>query len=115
MVKDKRSLTLICMVVGILSVESILVIDKKAEELEAKGFFRRAAARWAEVARNSVTDDEREQAVSHQKRCLRQLEPAQREPDGLYKLRQAASKAEKEMGIDRDRKGRLRRKDNKNA
>ncbi|MFT4273115.1 MAG: PerC family transcriptional regulator [Pantoea sp.] len=92
-----------------------MVTDKKAEELEEKGFFRRAATRWAEVVRNSVTDDEREQAVSHQKRCLRQLEPTQREPDALYKLRHAASKTEKEMGIDRDRKGRLRRRNDNNS
>ncbi|MFA7847826.1 PerC family transcriptional regulator, partial [Escherichia coli] len=36
--------------------------DATAESLEARGLYRRAAARWAEVMRLVNTDKEREQA-----------------------------------------------------
>ncbi|HAW5768682.1 TPA: PerC family transcriptional regulator, partial [Escherichia coli] len=37
-----------------------MIHDSKAEELEAKGLYRRAAARWAEVMQLVNTDKERE-------------------------------------------------------
>lgn len=36
-----------------------MVHDRIAEELEAKGFYRRAAARWGEVMQLVETDKER--------------------------------------------------------
>ncbi|WP_157941613.1 PerC family transcriptional regulator, partial [Escherichia coli] len=36
-----------------------MIHDSKADELEAKGLYRRAAARWAEVMRLVNTDKER--------------------------------------------------------
>lgn len=38
-----------------------MVHDRIAEELEAKGFYRRAAARWGEVMQLVETDKERHQ------------------------------------------------------
>ncbi len=35
-----------------------MIHDSKAEELEAKGLYRRAAARWAEVMQLVNTDKE---------------------------------------------------------
>ncbi|EFH1501319.1 PerC family transcriptional regulator, partial [Escherichia coli] len=40
-----------------------MIRDSKAEELEAKGLYRRATARWAEVMQLVNTDKEREQAA----------------------------------------------------
>ena len=41
-----------------------MIKDSKAEELEAKGLYRRAAARWADVMWLVSTDKEREQVAS---------------------------------------------------
>ncbi len=40
-----------------------MIHDSKAEDLEAKGLYRRAATRWAEIMQQVNTDKEREQAV----------------------------------------------------
>ena len=40
-----------------------MIKDSKAEELEAKGLYRRAAARWADVMWLVSTDKEREQVA----------------------------------------------------
>ncbi|MEK8239024.1 PerC family transcriptional regulator, partial [Escherichia coli] len=40
-----------------------MVHDRIAEELEAKGFYRRAAARWGEVMLLVETDKERHQVT----------------------------------------------------
>lgn len=37
-----------------------MVNDRKAEELEAKGLYRRAATRWQEVMMICAEDDDRE-------------------------------------------------------
>ncbi|EPT5972687.1 PerC family transcriptional regulator, partial [Escherichia coli] len=40
-----------------------MVHDRIAEELESKGFYRRTAARWAEVMMLVETDRERERVA----------------------------------------------------
>ena len=47
-----------------------MIRDKKAEELEAKGLFRRAAARWLDVMAACTEDADREQAKRNRERCL---------------------------------------------
>ncbi len=47
-----------------------MIHDSKAEDLEAKGLYRRAAARWAEVMQQVNTDKEREQAVKRRAECI---------------------------------------------
>ncbi|MBT0974128.1 PerC family transcriptional regulator, partial [Salmonella enterica subsp. enterica serovar 1,4,[5],12:i:-] len=37
-----------------------MIRDRKAEELESKGLYRRAAARWMEVMLLCTEDDDRE-------------------------------------------------------
>lgn len=48
-----------------------MIRDSKAEELETKGLYRRAAARWAEVMQLVNTDKEREQVAKRRAECIR--------------------------------------------
>ncbi|HAO0485930.1 TPA: PerC family transcriptional regulator, partial [Escherichia coli] len=48
-----------------------MVHDRIAEELEAKGLYRRAAARWADVMWLVSTDKEREQVAKRRAECIR--------------------------------------------
>ncbi|GCV19793.1 transcriptional regulator PchE [Escherichia coli] len=48
-----------------------MIHDSKAEALEARGLYRRAAERWAEVIRLVNTDKEREQAAKRRAECIR--------------------------------------------
>lgn len=104
--KSERSPDLIGRVAGILRMESILVTDKKAEELEAKGLFRRAAARWSEVATKCPDEDRRERIMKRQQRCLNQVGRVSLRKNNLSDIREAAIRTEKAMGISLDRKGR---------
>lgn len=56
-----------------------MIRDSKAEELETKGLYRRAAARWAEVMQLVNTDKEREQVAKRRAECIRK---AARPPAG---------------------------------
>lgn len=81
---------------GILMIE-----DSKAESLEARGLYRRAAARWSEVMRLCADDKEREQA---RRRCDECLDKAKRPPAKqvvFADLREAAKETQKRMGLDR--------------
>ncbi|AXM04510.1 PerC family transcriptional regulator [Escherichia fergusonii] len=70
--------------------------DSKAEALEARGLYRRAADRWLDVMMLSTDADDRRQARQCRERCLRN---AQR-PQVTYRGREAATKVQKDMGID---------------
>ena len=48
-----------------------MIKDRKAEELESKGLYRRAAARWAEVMMLADGDKEREHAANRRSECIR--------------------------------------------
>ncbi|MDI5434987.1 PerC family transcriptional regulator, partial [Salmonella enterica subsp. enterica serovar Kentucky] len=48
-----------------------MIRDRKAEELESKGLYRRAAARWAEVMMLADGDKEREHAANRRSECIR--------------------------------------------
>ncbi|EFC8097589.1 PerC family transcriptional regulator, partial [Escherichia coli] len=48
-----------------------MIHDRIAEELEAKGFYRRAAARWGEVMQLVETDKERHQVTMRRLECSR--------------------------------------------
>lgn len=51
----------------------MMIEDSKAFELEARGFYRRAAARWADVIMLVNSDEEREQAVKRRSACIRKV------------------------------------------
>lgn len=48
-----------------------MIGDKKAEELEACGFYRRAAVRWTEVMLSTESDRGREEAAKLRTECIR--------------------------------------------
>ncbi|MBF5186256.1 PerC family transcriptional regulator, partial [Escherichia coli] len=51
-----------------------MVHDRIAEELEAKGFYRRAAARWGEVMQLVETDKERHHITMRRLECSRKAQ-----------------------------------------
>ncbi|EKD9933413.1 PerC family transcriptional regulator [Escherichia coli] len=48
-----------------------MIYDKEAEELEARGLYRRAAARWGEVMMSTMTHKEREKVAKRRAQCIR--------------------------------------------
>ncbi|EGG0481015.1 PerC family transcriptional regulator [Escherichia coli] len=77
-----------------------MVHDRIAEELEAKGFYRRAAARWGEVMQLVETDKERAQAAARRLECSRKAQRPPEPPDDLGALKKAVNRTCAEMGID---------------
>jgi len=76
-----------------------MVKDNKAEELEAKRLYRRAASRWLEVMEQCVSENDREWVASRRARCidLARLPPQQAENFGG--LSRAAKETQHRMGI----------------
>ncbi|EMW3201573.1 PerC family transcriptional regulator [Escherichia coli] len=77
-----------------------MVHDRIAEELEAKGFYRRAAARWGEVMQLVETDKERAQVAMRRLECSRKAQRPPEPPDGFGALKRSVDRTEKQMGID---------------
>nr|WP_311203178.1 PerC family transcriptional regulator [Escherichia coli]WNI98378.1 PerC family transcriptional regulator [Escherichia coli] len=99
-----------------------MITDKKAEELEQRGLWRRAAARWQELLLNYLQEDDRiciQRRIQH---CLKRAKmksqrATSQEEFSFRLLRSSAIQTEKEMGIYRDRKtahDHLYRQDGKN-
>ena len=76
-----------------------MIHDSKAEALEARGLYRRAAARWAEVMVLADDDQAREQAAKRRSECIRKAArpPARLETYG--EMREAISRAHTGMGL----------------
>lgn len=77
-----------------------MIHDSKAEDLEAKGLYRRAAARWAEVMQQVNTDKEREQAVKRRTKCIHKAARSPVMLDNFGSLREAAHRTQADMGIE---------------
>ena len=77
-----------------------MIHDSKAEDLEAKGLYRRAAARWAEVMQQVNTDKEREQAVKRRAECIHKATRSPVMLDNFGGLREAANRTQADMGIE---------------
>ncbi|UMR98309.1 PerC family transcriptional regulator [Escherichia coli] len=77
-----------------------MIQDRTAEELEAKGLYRRAAERWYEVLMLVKTDEEREKVIKRRDKCLSMARYSHK-PVHLCteELRQATRRTQKEMGI----------------
>ncbi|EGM8155632.1 TPA: PerC family transcriptional regulator [Escherichia coli] len=76
-----------------------MVHDRIAEELEAKGFYRRAAARWGEVLVNVETDKEREEAARRRAICITKCRRMPEQFVAFGDVKRAADRTLKEMGI----------------
>lgn len=76
-----------------------MLCDKKAEELEARGLYRRAAARWTEVMLFTGSDVEREEAARRRSECIRKVT---RKPVGVVRygeLKDAVNRTHISMGL----------------
>lgn len=76
-----------------------MVKDTKAESLEAKGLYRRAAARWSEVMRQCVEDDEREWLKRRCDECLEKVKRPPARVEDFGGLHKAAKETQHRMGI----------------
>ncbi|HAX5210420.1 TPA: PerC family transcriptional regulator [Escherichia coli] len=78
-----------------------MIHDSKAEALEARGLYRRAAARWAEVIMLVDTDREREEAAKRRSECIRKSRPpAPPEKLSAAELKEALRRTQKIMGME---------------
>ena len=74
--------------------------DTIAEKLEARGLWRRAAARWLDVMQNCATDTQREWISQRCKYCLSMLTSPR--PDNkldIGAINRAATITQETMGI----------------
>lgn len=78
-----------------------MVHDRIAEELEAKGFYRRASARWGEVMLLVETDKEREHITMRRLECCRKSTRPALGPDNFSDIKKAADRVYAEMGLDK--------------
>ncbi|EAA4080444.1 PerC family transcriptional regulator [Salmonella enterica subsp. salamae] len=76
-----------------------MVKDKKAEELESKGLYRRAAARWAEVMSLSNNERDRDWIAAHRKECLDKIRRPPARSEDFGDLHKAARETQHRMGI----------------
>lgn len=76
-----------------------MIRDKKAEELEAKGLFRRAAARWLDVMAACTEDADREQAKRNRETCLDNVKRPPVKAEDFGDLHKAVTETQHRMGI----------------
>lgn len=76
-----------------------MIKDSKAETLEAKGLYRRAARRWAEIMLTAGTVSEQREAQAHHDRCMAAAKRPPKGLDNFADVKQAATEAQIRMGI----------------
>ena len=80
----------------------MIITDSKAEELEQRGLWRRAAARWQELLLIHRQDDPQMYIRQRLEFCQKQAKLKRRPPSQegtFHELRQAAVRTEKNLGI----------------
>ncbi|EAB1455436.1 PerC family transcriptional regulator [Escherichia albertii] len=75
------------------------IIDKKAKYLEEKGFYRRAADRWAEIMVHLSSDAERKLAAQKRAFCINKSLRNNLQADNYSDIKQGVYKAYKKMGL----------------
>ncbi|EMB4684638.1 PerC family transcriptional regulator [Klebsiella pneumoniae] len=73
--------------------------DSKAESLEAKGLYRRAASRWAEVMTLCTDEEEREYARRRRQKCLKLVKRPAVAVDNFGDVRKAVKDTHDRMGL----------------
>lgn len=76
-----------------------MVRDDKAEELESKGLYRRAAARWQEVISHIDSDEGRIWLVRRVSECLAKVDRKPVENVSFSGVIRAARETQRRMGI----------------
>ncbi|WP_312053504.1 PerC family transcriptional regulator [Pantoea brenneri] len=77
------------------------VNDKRAEELEAKGLYRRAASRWLEVFDNCDSEAGREWIRSRRNQCLAKRVRSAVVIESFGDVTRAAADTQRRMGLAR--------------
>lgn len=77
-----------------------MIKDSKAEALEAKGLYRRAATRWREVMLTCTEDGEREWVKQRHDACLTNVARPPVKVDDFSDLRKAVNETQRRMGIE---------------
>ncbi|HHZ6049229.1 TPA: PerC family transcriptional regulator, partial [Escherichia coli] len=70
-----------------------MIHDSKAEALEARGLYRRAAERWAEVIMLANDDKAREQAAKRRAECIHKAARPPARQDNFGEMRETISRA----------------------
>lgn len=78
-----------------------MVNDSKAEALEAKGLYRRAATRWMEVMNHCAEDEARDWVRQRRDDCLQKVRRPPAKPDDYGGLQASATRTQDRMGIGR--------------
>ncbi|WP_311791728.1 MULTISPECIES: PerC family transcriptional regulator [Pantoea] len=76
-----------------------MVRDAKAEELESKGLYRRAAARWQEVIPLTESDTGRVWLIRRINECLAKVGKKPADSGSFIEVARAAREAQRRMGI----------------
>ena len=76
-----------------------MIHDSKTEALEARGLYRRAAERWAEVIMLANGDKAREQAAKRRAECIRKAARPPAKQDNFGEMRETISRAHAGMGL----------------
>lgn len=76
-----------------------MIHDSKAEALEARGLYRRAAARWAEVIMLANDDKAREQAAKRRAECIHKAARPPARQDNFGEMRETISRTHAGMGL----------------
>lgn len=76
-----------------------MIRDSKAEALEARGLYWRAAARWAEVIVLADADQAREQAAKRRSECIRKAARPPARMENYGDMHEAISWAHMGMGL----------------
>ena len=76
-----------------------MIRDRKAEELESKGLYRRAAARWMEVMLLRTEDDDREWIKRRRETCLENVKRPPVKVEEFGDLHKAVTESQQRLGI----------------
>ncbi|AXV10985.1 PerC family transcriptional regulator [Escherichia coli] len=86
-----------------------MVHDEKAEELERRELWRRAAERWGELLTQAKDDKERIFITQHRSRCIENSTRSWKiQRFSVCDIRDAATRTLKNMGIDQKKEAPLR-------
>ncbi|HAV9619551.1 TPA: PerC family transcriptional regulator [Escherichia coli] len=82
-----------------------MIKDKKAEELERKGLWRRAARRWLELSCAAHrTEMEKKLIIERHQYCMSMIHSPQKEKHDFSALKEAINRTSREMGLIKDKK-----------
>lgn len=76
-----------------------MIEDKKAEDLENKGLYRRAAERWSEVMHLCASDFERSEARRKRDNCTKKSKRPPVKQDNFSGVLKAARETQHRMGV----------------